>query len=97
MAEYVVLGNYTSKGKADLKSSPGRIESLQSNIAALGGSIKDVYFTMGQYDFVVVFEFPDDEAMMKFLMQVGTQGYVETVAMRAFSLDQASEMIAGLN
>ena len=84
------------KEKRTSRSSPDRIEAERENIAALGGSIKDVYFTMGQHDFVVIFEFPDDEAMMKFMMHVGTQGNVQTVAMRAFPLDQASEMIAGL-
>ena len=88
----------TTRPKEKRTSRAPRTASRPSgeNIAALGGSIKDVYFTMGQHDFVVIFEFPDDEAMMKFMMHVGTQGNVQTVAMRAFPLDQASEMIAGL-
>lgn len=43
--------------------------------------IRDVYFTLGRYDGVIIFEAPDAKAAMKFAMQVGfaTNYTVETL------------------
>ncbi|MGQ9625090.1 MAG: GYD domain-containing protein [Candidatus Bathycorpusculaceae bacterium] len=46
-----------------------------------GIKIKDVYFTFGRYDGVMIFEAPDERAAMKFVMETGfsTQYTVETL------------------
>jgi len=43
--------------------------------------IKDVYFTFGRYDGIIIFEAPDEVTAMKFVMQTGftTQYMVETL------------------
>jgi uncharacterized protein with GYD domain len=46
-----------------------------------GIKIKDVYFTFGRYDAIIIFEAPDEKAAMKFVMETGfsTQYTVETL------------------
>jgi uncharacterized protein with GYD domain len=41
------------------------------------------YYTLGQYDFVVTFEMPSKEALMKFLAIMGKYGTVRTETMEA--------------
>lgn len=97
MPSFIVLGDYTPQGKQGIKGAPDRIEGEVKNIEALGGKLKDVYYTMGQHDFVAIFDFPSDEAMMKFMMHVGSQGNVQTTTLRAFPKDEAFDMIRGLS
>jgi len=43
--------------------------------------IRDVFFTFGRYDGVIIFEAPNEKAAMKFVMETGflTQYSVETL------------------
>jgi len=57
------------------------VQYLQELKAPKGITIRDVYFTFGRYDGVIVFEAPDVKTAMNFVMQVGfaTQYTVETL------------------
>jgi len=46
-----------------------------------GIKIRDVFFTFGRYDGVIIFEAPNEKAAMKFVMETGfsTQYTVETL------------------
>lgn len=62
----------------------------------MGGDIKQVYLTMGQYDLVIIAEAPDDETIGKFLLATGSLGNVSTQTMRAFNEDEFKKLVAGL-
>ena len=51
--------------------------------------MKDLYWTLGQYDIVATFEAPDDETMTALGLIIGKAGNVRTQTLRAFS---ATEM-----
>ena len=61
MPNYVVLGNYTDKGVQAVKAAPDRMAGAAARVEAMGGKIESIHFTLGMYDFVGIFEFPDDE------------------------------------
>ena len=46
-----------------------------------GVKIRDVFFTFGRYDGIIIFEAPDEKAAMKFVMETGfsTQYAMETL------------------
>ena len=46
-----------------------------------GISIKDVFFTFGRYDGVIIFKAPDEKTAMRFVMETGfaTEYAVETL------------------
>ncbi|NWF86881.1 GYD domain-containing protein [Candidatus Bathyarchaeota archaeon] len=49
--------------------------------APKGVKIREIYFTFGRYDGIIVFEAPDEATAMKFVMQTGfsTQYAMETL------------------
>ena len=59
MPTYVTLLNLTQKGVETIKQSPQRVEAAKQMAKSAGGEIKAVYYTMGQYDIVVISEAPD--------------------------------------
>ncbi len=84
MAQFVVLGNLTAQGIADFKNTLNRAKAASQGAEALGGRLVDIYWTMGKYDFVAIFEMPDDDTMAALLYRLGAQGNVSTTTMRAF-------------
>jgi len=57
------------------------VKYLKELKAPKGVTIRDVYFTLGRYDGILIFEAPDVKTAMSFVMQVGfaTQYTVETL------------------
>ena len=96
MQTYIVLAKLTEKGIQNIKDAPQRIERSAQDIKALGGNMAAFYTTMGEYDYVAVFEAPSDEIIMKFAMEVGMGGSVRTKTLRAFNRDEAAKIIKQL-
>ena len=96
MPHYVVLGNYTDKGIQAVKAAPGRMAGAAERVEQLGGKIESIHFTLGMYDFVGIFEFPDDETMLRFSMGTGKEGNIRFTTLRAFPKSQAVELIGDL-
>jgi uncharacterized protein with GYD domain len=49
---------------------------------------------MGEYDFIIVAEAPDDETAAALVLRVAAAGNVRSKTMRAFDADQMSDIIA---
>ena len=60
MPTFISLFNWTEQGIRDVKDTAKRAEAFRSLTQAAGGSVKYIYWTMGRYDGVIVFEAPDD-------------------------------------
>jgi uncharacterized protein with GYD domain len=81
---YVSLMRLTDKGLAELAGSPERRKVSEERVAALGGRSVAFYATLGAYDFVQVFEMPDNEAMMQYVLTARRDGFVEPLILPAF-------------
>jgi len=85
MATFVTLLKFTQKGIETIKQAPQRVEAARAMARAAGADIKAVYYTMGQYDAIVISEAPDDETATKMALGGAMQGNVTSETMRAFS------------
>jgi uncharacterized protein with GYD domain len=97
MNTYIALMNLTEQGIKTISESGARSDRGKALMKKIGGRIKDYYLTMGGYDFVVVFEAPNDEAMARFLLEVGRWGAVRSTTLRAFPKPQAKKIIDSLS
>ena len=93
MPRYVSLINWTQQGIQNYRDTVRRVEDARAASEQLGVRIVDVYWTLGGFDFVVVFEAPDDEALTAFLLQLGSLGNVRTQTLRAFNAEEMSRII----
>ena len=96
LATYITLSRWTQKGAEHLKERPARLDKVQEASKAAGGELKDFYLTMGEYDFVFVWEFPDDKACAKFAMGVMAQGNVTSKTLRTLSESEYREILGSL-
>lgn len=83
MPVYVMLGNLTHAAFDELGSIDERDQKAKEIIESLGGTLISRYYTLGQYDFVVIFEMPGKEMLVKFLAIMGKYGTVRTETMEA--------------
>jgi len=95
MPHYIVLGNYTEQGIRSIKDSVKRDEDARRMIERAGGKTQ-LYYTLGEYDFVVILEMPSDEDLLKFLLQVGSSGNVRTKTLKAWTESEAHKVMSQL-
>jgi uncharacterized protein with GYD domain len=58
--------------------------------------MKDIYWTLGTYDGVVIFEAPDEETLAAVGLALGALGNVRTQTARALSLDEMNAVLGKL-
>ena len=93
MPTYLVIGNFTDQGVRNVKDTLKRLEGVRGVARKLGVTVKDAYWTLGQYDIALVAEAPDEAAMTAFGLSVGAQGNVRTQTMRAFTTDEMGKLL----
>lgn len=92
MATFISLINFTDQGIRNVKDSPARFEAFKAMAEKLDVAVKSAYYTVGNYDIVIVTE-GTDEAAMTALLKVGSLGNVRTQTLRAFSVDEIKKII----
>jgi len=96
LTTYIVLINWTERGIQEVKKSPQRLDAAKKLLKDMGGEIKSVYMTMGEFDLVVVCEASDDAVAARFSLQLGMLGNVRTRTLKAFPETAYREIIASL-
>ena len=61
MPLYVTLGNWTDQGTRDFGGAVQRANGFRELVEQAGGRVRELVWTMGEYDFIIVAEAPDDE------------------------------------
>lgn len=94
MATYILLASYSEQGLKGIKETVKRTEAVRDLAKKAGVSMKESYWTLGQYDVVAVFEAADDETMTAFSLSIAKLGNVKTQTMRAFSATEMAAILA---
>jgi len=89
MATYVLLVSFTDQGIRNVKETTKRAEAFRELAKKHGATVKDLYWTLGQYDVVTVLDAPDAATVTALGLSVGSLGNVRTQTLPAFS---AAEM-----
>jgi len=88
MATYVLLLKFTDQGIRNIKDTTRRAEAFRSIADKAGGKVKEVYWTLGQYDGVLIFDAPDEATATALGLNLGSLGNVRTQSLRAFSAEE---------
>ena len=88
MAVYVMLTTLTDEGRKTIKSNPQRIQEVNKEVEAMGVKILAQYALLGPYDFVNVLEAPDNKAVSRVAIELGSRGTLQTMTMAAMPIDE---------
>jgi uncharacterized protein with GYD domain len=94
MPIHVGLVNWTDQGIKEFRGSVERANGFRHLVEQAGGQVREMVWTMGEYDFITVFQAPDDESAAALVLRVAAAGNVHTKTMRAFDADQMTDIIA---
>jgi uncharacterized protein with GYD domain len=96
MARYVLLINWTDQGIRNAKDTISRANAARQAFQAGGAQVIDIYWTVGPYDIVAIFEAPDEETATRMVLALGMQGSIRTTTMRAFGEQEMARITQGL-
>ena len=84
MPTFIALLDFTDQGIHNIKDSPHRADHFAEVAERAGARVKDVYWTLGNHDGVLIIEAPDDETAAAVLLSLGASGNVRVKTLRAF-------------
>jgi uncharacterized protein with GYD domain len=96
MATYISLVQFTDKGIRDAKETTRRLAEWGAKVQSRGVHIKQMYWTLGHYDQVCVFEAPDDETAASVLLSADMLGNIRTQTLRAFTGAEMEKILANI-
>ena len=94
MAAYLVLINYTDQGIRSIQDSPKRAAAAKDLAQSMGIEVREVLWTLGNFDGALLLEGPDDSAITAWALKVASLGNVRTQTLRAFRREEF-QSIAG--
>jgi uncharacterized protein with GYD domain len=94
MATFILLGSFTDQGIRSVKDTTKRADAFKELAKGSGVTVKDIYWTLGQYDIVAIAESPDDTTMTALGLALGKSGNVRTQTLRAFSASDMNAILA---
>ena len=93
MSTYVWLVNWTDQGRRNLKDSTRRAKSFKENAEKMGVTVKEIFWTMGRYDLVLVIKAPNDETNRLLALGVGMGGNAKTETLKAISAQEMDQVL----
>jgi uncharacterized protein with GYD domain len=96
MPTYISLAKLTDQGVRTMKDLSRRLQNAEETFRGLGAELKEVYLVMGEYDYVVIADAPDDETIARVSLAVAGQGNVRTNTFRAFDRQETMRLVEGM-
>ena len=94
MITYVVLVNFTDQGIRNAKDTLKRADAFKEMAKKFGVNVKEMFWTQGQYDIVLITEAPDDITGTALNLSLCMLGNVRTQSLRALSAVEMKEVLA---
>jgi uncharacterized protein with GYD domain len=88
VVKYVLLSKLTEDGRKTLKANPDRILEVNKELEAYGVKVLEQYAVLGPFDFMNIVEAPNNEAVFKVSVELGSRGTVEITSMPAITLSE---------
>ena len=93
MPTYIVLGNFTEQGIRNVKDTAKRAEAVRGMAKKLGITVKEMYWTLGQYDVATILDAPDEASVTALGLSLGALGNVRTQTLRAFTANELGGLL----
>ncbi len=94
MATFVTTIRFTEQGIKAIAETTKRAAALKAAAKKFGVKVTNIYWTLGAYDGLLIFEAPDDETATGLLLHLSALGNVQTTTVRAFSAAEMDTILA---
>jgi uncharacterized protein with GYD domain len=83
MPIYIMFSKLTEEGRRTVKKNPERIKEVDKEIERMGAKVLAQYAVLGKYDFINILEAPNNEAIARVSIELGSRGTIQIVTMPA--------------
>ena len=111
MATFIGLMTLTDQGCRHVKDTTQRAEEFDSFVKQIDSSlnavywaieehevtVKDIYWSHGIYDGIIILDAPDAETAMSVFLRLDSLGNVRTHSFQAFSKEEMARIVAKLD
>jgi len=96
MATFVTTIKFTEKGLQGIRETGKRAAAFKAVAKKMGVKVPGIYWTLGSFDGVIVFDAPDDETATVAMLSLSAQGNVTTTTARAFVAGEIEKVVGML-
>ena len=96
MATYIGLLSFTEKGIQNVKGSTQRAAAAKEMASRFGVTMREIYWTLGQYDIVCVLDAADEQSATAFNLAIAAQGNVRSQTLRALNAAEMDQVLKRL-
>lgn len=93
MATFITTIKFTEKGVQTIHESPKRVTAFKAAAKKMGVKVSAIYWTLGYFDGVLIFEAPDDETATAAMLNLSSHGNVHTTTSRAFDSVEMEKVV----
>ncbi len=94
MATFITTIKFTQQGIKGIDDTTKRAAAFKAAAKKLGVKVTNIYWTLGDYDGLLILEAPDDETATTALLHLGASGNVHTTTVRAFTAAEMDKITA---
>jgi uncharacterized protein with GYD domain len=88
MKTYVTVCMVTDEGRKAINDTGQRLAEVKSVFEGQGAKVLELWVTFGRYDFVLVWQAPDDATAFRLAAQVAQRAAVQTETWPAMPFDE---------
>src|SRR5712675_3397205 len=93
MATFISPVKFTEQGLRAISESTKRATAFKAAAKKMGVKVLNIYWTLGPFDGLLVFEAASDEAATAAMLSLSSQGFVQTQTARAFGQAEADKIL----
>jgi uncharacterized protein with GYD domain len=94
MATFITNIKFTQQGIKDIAHSTKRAATFKAEAKKLGAKVKEIYWTLGDRDGLLILEAPDEETATAAILHLGARGNVHTSTYRAYTAAEMEKIVA---
>ena len=97
MATFISTIRFTGKGLQGIQETVKRSAAFKAAGKKLGVKVSSIYWMLGPFDGLIVFEAPDDETATAAMLHLSSQGNIHTTTSRAFGASEMEKVVGILS
>ena len=93
MATFITTMQFTEQGIKTVKDTCNRAAGFQTAAQKMGVKVTGLYWTLGAFDGVIVFEAPDEATATAAMLHLSSLGNLRTQTARAFDATEMQKIL----
>lgn len=93
MPTFISTIKFTQQGIKSIADTASRAVAFKSEAEKMGVKLSKIYWTLGSYDGLIIFDAPDDETATAAMLHLTSKGNVHTSTARAFETAEMERIV----